>query len=161
MHKPQVLICDDDSVFQLSVKHVLKGKYECKTAYNTDEALAILRNQSVDILLLDIQMRSPTEGLEAIPKFLELEPELSIAMISAITDSTVREALVLGASDYFGKDMEPDALVLAIEKLMEDVACSSVRISKTLRWPRDSAGTSWSAESEHEQPKEGCGKAEG
>jgi DNA-binding NtrC family response regulator len=117
---PQVLICDDDAVYQLSVKHALKGRYECRTAYNADEALAILRKQPTDVLLLDIQMRSPTEGLQSIPKFLELDPELAIAMVSAITDyRTVREALVLGAADYFGKEMEPEALFLALEKLME------------------------------------------
>ena len=117
---PQILICDDDSVFQLSVKQALKGKYECRTAYNADEALAILKKQPVDILLLDIQMRSPTEGLRFIPRFLEADPELAIAMVSGLTDyKVVREAMVLGASDYFGKDLEPEALLLAIGKLME------------------------------------------
>lgn len=117
---PQILICDDDAVFQLGVKHALKGQYECRTAYHADEALAILRNHPVDILLLDIQMRSPTEGLKFIPRFLELDPELSIAMVSALKDyESVREALVLGAADYLGKDLEPDALRHAIGKLLE------------------------------------------
>lgn len=117
---PQILICDDDAVFQLGVKQALKGQYECRTAYNADEALAVLRNHPVDILLLDIQMRSPTEGLKFIPRFLEQDPELAIAMVSALKDyASVREALVLGASDYLGKDLEPEALRHAIGKLIE------------------------------------------
>jgi DNA-binding NtrC family response regulator len=117
---PLVLICDDDAVFQLSVKQALKGLYECRTAYNADEALAILRKQPVDVLLLDIQMRTPDEGLAAIPKCLEVDPELAIAMVSAQTDyPTVRDAMKLGAADYLGKETEPEALALALSKLLE------------------------------------------
>ena len=117
---PQVLICDDDAVFQLGVKQALKGKYECRTAYNTDEGLAILRNHPVDILLLDIQMRSANEGLQSIPKFLEIDPDLAIAMVSSMTDyKSVREAMTLGAADYLGKDSEPDELMLAISRILE------------------------------------------
>jgi DNA-binding NtrC family response regulator len=117
---PQLLICDDDAVFQLSVKQVVKGKYECRTAYNADEALVILRKHPVDILLLDIQMRSTSEGLNFIPKFLEIDPDLAISMVSGLTDyKTVRDAMVLGAADYIGKDLEPEALLLSLGKLLE------------------------------------------
>jgi DNA-binding NtrC family response regulator len=117
---PQILVCDDDAVFQLGVKQALKGQFECRSAYNADEALAILRNHPVDILLLDIQMRSPTEGLKFIPRFLEQDPELAIAMVSSLKDfESVREALVLGAADYLGKDQTPEALRHAIGKLLE------------------------------------------
>ncbi len=117
---PQILICDDDAVFQLAIKHALKGKYECRTAYHSDEAIAILKKYPIDVLLLDIQMRSPSEGLQSIPKFLELDPDLSIVMISAMTDfETVREAMVLGAADYLGKEFEPEALHLALSRLLE------------------------------------------
>jgi two-component system nitrogen regulation response regulator NtrX len=117
---PQILICDDDAVFQLSVKQALKGKYECKTAYNADEALAVLKKNPVDVLLLDIQMRSPSEGLNFIPRFLEIDPDLAIAMVSSMTDyKTVRDAMVLGAADYIGKDLEPEALIHSLGKLME------------------------------------------
>src|SRR5690348_7013713 len=112
---PLLLICDDDSVFQLAVKQTLKGKFDCKTAYNTDEATAILKNHPVDVLLLDIQMRSSKEGLSSIPKFLEIDKELPIVMVSGITDyQTVRDAILLGASDYIGKEFEPEALLLRI-----------------------------------------------
>ena len=64
---PQILICDDDAVFHTSVKYALNVKYNCRTAYNADEALVILKKYPVDILLLDIQMRSPSQGLNYIP----------------------------------------------------------------------------------------------
>src|SRR4051794_10330950 len=52
---PRILICDDDSLYHLAIKHGLRGLYECRSAYDSDEALAILRGIAVDVVLLDIQ----------------------------------------------------------------------------------------------------------
>lgn len=108
---PKILICDDDAAFQVAVKHSFKGRVECLTAKNCDEALIILKNHAIDILLLDVSIRTPDEGLQFIPKFLELDPDLAIVMSSSRTDyKTVREAMKLGAWDYTPKDFVPEEL---------------------------------------------------
>jgi DNA-binding NtrC family response regulator len=118
--KPQVLICDDDSLYHLALKAALKSQYDCKSAYHTDEALAVVRNHSIDVLLLDVQMRTPEEGLQAIPKILEIEPDLPIVMISGnIGFETVKKALTLGATDYIHKDFNPDDLVHVLQRVRE------------------------------------------
>ena len=117
---PIILICDDDSVFHLAVKHSLKGKFECRTAYHPDEALPIIRNHPIDVVLLDIQMRTADEGLRAIPKFKEADPDLPIIMMSGLTEfGAVREAMRLGATDYVVKDFEQNDIVHAISRVLE------------------------------------------
>ncbi|MBL7714735.1 MAG: sigma-54-dependent Fis family transcriptional regulator [Bdellovibrionales bacterium] len=125
MQNPQkpsrVLIIDDDSVFQMATKLAFKGIYEIRSAYNGDEALAILRNQAVEIVLLDIQMRTPDEGLKLIPKIRDLDPDLPIIMTSGMTDyESVREAMRLGASDYVGKSLEQEELLHAVQRQLEN-----------------------------------------
>ena len=118
--KPQVLICDDDSLYHMALKAALKGRYECRSAYNTDEAIVILKNHSIDVLLLDVHMRRPQEGLEVLPKIRELDPELSVLMISGTTEfEIVREAMRLGAIDYIPKDFNPDDLRHTLEQALE------------------------------------------
>jgi len=118
--KPQVLICDDDSLYHMALKAALKGSYDCRSAYNTDEAFAILKNHAIDVLLLDVQMRSPQEGLDALPKIRELDPDLSVLMISGTTEfEIVREAMRLGAIDYIPKDFNPDDLRHTLEQALE------------------------------------------
>jgi two-component system response regulator AtoC len=118
--KPQILICDDDSLYHMALKTALKGIYDCRSVYNTDEAIAVLKNHAIDILLLDVQMRSPEEGLEALPKIREIDPELSIVMISGSTEfETVREAMRRGAIDYIPKDFNPDDLIHTVEQALE------------------------------------------
>jgi len=117
---PQLLICDDDSTFQLALKTFLKGKFQCRTAYNADEAAVILRNHPVDVLLLDVQMRSHDEGLKAIPKLLAIDPAVAIVMSSGVTDfNVVREAMKLGAVDYVVKGDDPNALALTLQQVMD------------------------------------------
>ena len=117
---PLILICDDDATFHLAVKHAVKGRLECRSAYHGDEALAIVRNQPVDLVLLDIQMRTPDEGLRYIEKLRELDPDLAIVMSSGLTDfQSVREAMRLGATDYVPKDFEVEELLLTIDRTLE------------------------------------------
>ncbi|MBY0471180.1 sigma-54 dependent transcriptional regulator [bacterium] len=121
---PVVLICDDDPILHLAVKQALQGfkeKFECRSAYNGDEALVVIRNHRVDALLLDVNMRREGEGLEYLPKFRDADPDLAIVMISGNTDfGTVREAMRLGAMDYVSKDFDTDELLhvlnLALQK---------------------------------------------
>lgn len=118
--QPQVLVCDDDTSFHLAVKNALKPRYGCRSAYHGDEALAILRNHPVDAVILDVQMRSPDEGLKFIPKLLEADPELAIVMSSGLTDFiTVRDAMRLGAADYVPKNFDPAELVITLTKVLE------------------------------------------
>jgi DNA-binding NtrC family response regulator len=117
---PRILICDDDSTFHLAVKYALKGKCECRSAYHSDEALAILKSHSIDILLLDIQIRTPNEGLDKLKILRATDPEMAIVMSSGRTDfSTVREAMRLGATDYLPKDFDPEELKHIISRMME------------------------------------------
>jgi len=115
-----VLICDDDQAFHLNVKFALKGSYELRSAYNADEALIILKGQTVDVLLLDIQMRTPDEGIQYLPRFREISPDTAIIMASGLTDFiSVSESLKNGATDYIPKDFSTDDLRLRIQTALK------------------------------------------
>jgi two-component system response regulator AtoC len=117
---PQILICDDDSTFHLAVKQSLKGKCESRSAYNSDEAKVILTKNPIDIILLDVEMRTPDEGLNAIKMFRETDPDVLIVMSSGRTDfETVREAMRSGAIDYVVKDSEPETLWHVLHRVLE------------------------------------------
>jgi DNA-binding NtrC family response regulator len=118
--KPVVLICDDDPTFHLTVQYCCESKYQCLSAANTDEASEILKNHEVDILLLDIKIRTLDEGLRYIPVLKASNPDLAILVISGSTDfSTVRDAMKLGAWDYISKTFEEVELLHTLEQAIE------------------------------------------
>lgn len=117
---PQLLICDDDTTFHLAVKQALKGKCDFRSAYNSDEAKVVLTKNPVDIVLLDVEMRTPDEGLMALKTFRETDPDVAIVMSSGRSDfETVREAMRSGATDYIVKDSEPDSLWHVLKRALE------------------------------------------
>lgn len=86
---------------------------------NTDEALQVLQTKTFDLLLLDIQMRTRDEGLQALAKIRPIDPELSIVMLSGLKDfNIVRTAMQSGADDYLVKDFEPEEFKITVERAL-------------------------------------------
>jgi len=117
---PKILICDDDSHLHLAIKSALSNRFQFKSAYHGDEALLILRKSPIDLVLLDLEMRTPTEGLDLIPKILEIQNDAMIISFSGRTDlEAVKTAMKLGAFDYLPKSCQPDDLTHALQKALD------------------------------------------
>ena len=119
-NKPKVLLCDDDRVYQLAIRSVLKNNFDISSAYHSDEAIAILKNRKFDFLILDIQMRTIREGLEALPRIKSIDEDLNVVILSGHKDfEMVREALRLGAVDYLSKDAGLDEIQITLQRVLE------------------------------------------
>lgn len=113
----EILICDDDSTFLLATKLLLtkEGKHCCHTVKNTHEAVVILRKQKIDMVILDIEMRTKDEGLVFLPHLKRFDPDLPVIVSSGRKDlDSVRRALREGAWDYYVKDSAPEELLLTV-----------------------------------------------
>jgi len=122
LKNPVLLICDDDRMFFDTVKLDFEGEYRCVHAPNSDAAIKLLSEEKVDAILLDVSMRSPTEGLKAIPRILECEPDLPIIMCSGHTQfEIVRDAMRFGALDYFAKSSDISELKQSIARALNQV----------------------------------------
>ncbi|TVQ79301.1 MAG: sigma-54-dependent Fis family transcriptional regulator [Bradymonadales bacterium] len=120
MSKPKLLIVDDEEIFQLSMRAFLRDHFEVKFAGNGDDALTLVKSQRFQIILLDVRMRTQTEGLEYIPQLREADPEIPIVMASGLRDfDVIREAMRLGAIDYIPKDSEPEDLLHSLKRVLE------------------------------------------
>lgn len=104
----RVLIVDDSAVIRgLSARILEKDPAVTVVASAGDGAQAIsaLRRQPVDVVVLDIEM-PVMDGLTALPKLLEIDPEIKVVMSSTLTtrnaDISLR-ALQAGAADYIPK----------------------------------------------------------
>jgi len=117
---PKLLICDDDKDIHLALKSALSKNYDIKSAYHGDEVKAILKNNSVDLVLLDMEMRTAQEGVDTIPKILEIQPDAVVIFFSGNTSfEFVRAAMKSGAYDYVPKGSGPDELQHVFSKALE------------------------------------------
>lgn len=96
------------------------------------EALAVLREQEVDLLMTDLNLPDG-HGIEAIRLLRERHPDADAMVISVLADDeTVLEAIEAGAVGYLLKDADSIELVEAIEELRAGRSPISSSIARIL-----------------------------
>jgi DNA-binding NtrC family response regulator len=119
MNQKRILICDDDALSRKTLELGLRDLGALTLTAHADEAMQVMAKKSFDLLILDIQMRTPDEGLVFLPKIRAMDPDLSIIVMSGLKDyKTVREAMKNGANDYLSKDFEAEELKLSVERAL-------------------------------------------
>lgn len=125
MPDTRILIVDNSTEFTMLLKHRLdmySGIKVLPIANSGPEALLLLRNYKVDIVLLDIIMPG-MDGLELLKNISDLGFDPVVIVISALsTNAIVKEALSLGASCYFDKPINCDKLISKIRRIMDKKA---------------------------------------
>ncbi len=120
----KVLIVDDKSENRYFLESLLTGKgYETRVAGNGKEALALLREESVDLIISDILMPE-MDGYQLCrecKKDAALKGIPLLFLTATYTDSRDEEfALNLGAEQFISKPIEPEELLQIVERILRD-----------------------------------------
>jgi len=114
-NKETVLIVDDEKEIRDLIDIYLKGEgYKTLKAEDGEEALEVLSNDEVDLIILDVMMPK-LNGIEACLKIRE-EREMPIIMLSAKSEDIDKIlGLNTGADDYLTKPFNPLELVARVK----------------------------------------------
>lgn len=115
-----VLIVDDveDLRFTLS-RAVKKAGYSVSVASTARQALEQMHSSVIELVFLDIGLPDGS-GIELIPQFLAINPDLDIVMLSGLNDAkTAVQALREGAVDYIVKPFDLIEFRSVLKRLME------------------------------------------
>jgi len=114
----RLLIVDDDMHLLESLRIVFSGLYDVCTARSAEEAGDILKQQAVDIMLLDVILPG-LDGVAFLKQIREAYPNLPVVMISAASSiRPVMNALELGASDFIRKPFDIDEIRLIVSRAL-------------------------------------------
>lgn len=99
-----VLVVDDEQIVLDSIrKHLRKEPYEVLTALSAEQALELLKQETIHIVLTDLMMPE-MDGLEMMSLVKKEYPHAPIIMITGYaTINTALQAMQLGAFDYIAK----------------------------------------------------------
>jgi two-component system, NarL family, invasion response regulator UvrY len=118
----RILIADDHAIVRAGLKQLVAENpnlivaAEAKTG---PEALNLVRNNSFDVVLLDISMPG-RGGLEVLSEIKKEFPRLPVLILSMHPEEQYAiRALKGGASGYITKDSAPEELVTAILKVAQ------------------------------------------
>jgi putative two-component system response regulator len=119
-HNEIILIVDDEQVVRRLLRSSLSSNgYTCLEAGSVEEALAHLKNHSVDLALLDITMPGKS-GIELLTEVIASYPDTAVIMITAVSNSdTAIDCMRQGAYDYITKPFNPNEVVLRTKQALE------------------------------------------
>jgi len=116
--KQTILVVDDDPGARQSLEVILEDDYRVLCVGNGPEALKILQEETVDLILLDVNMPD-MDGLEVLRKIKEQDEELDVIMVSALDLARKAvDAIRLGAYDYITKPYEPEDILSSVHRVL-------------------------------------------
>ena len=115
-----LLVVDDEEAIRRSMrKYLTLQGYEVAVAASGEEALTVMGRQKISGMLLDVNLPG-INGVDLVPRVLELEPDTAILMLTAVNDAT-SAALCMqrGALDYLLKPVDLTHLGRAVQGALQ------------------------------------------
>ena len=115
--KLKILILDDEKQFTEELKEFFeKSGFDAFEANTHIEAVAILKQKAIDLLILDVRLPG-INGLDILKDVNLKYPSMEVIVVSAHGDmDTVIKAMRLGAIDYLRKPFRHIDIQIAIER---------------------------------------------
>jgi CheY-like chemotaxis protein len=115
-----VLVVDDDELVRTGLAEDLRREgYRVTAAASGREALEILGQTAVDLVLTDLVMQEP-DGMELLRRLSEQSPDLPVVVLTGHgTVASAIEAIRHGAADYLLKPARPEEIAHRIQRVLE------------------------------------------
>ena len=110
-----ILVCDDDKEIVDAIEiYLLKEGYKVEKAYDGEQALEILHNKKIDLMVIDVMMPK-LDGIRATFQVRKTS-SIPIIILSAKTEDADKIlGLNVGADDYVTKPFNPLELVARVK----------------------------------------------
>ena len=115
--KKKILIVDDIAPICTTISMILDKKgYETATANDGLTAIELVKENSFDLILLDIIMQ-PINGVETYKELKKIQPGIKVVMMTGyVGDDLITEAEKEGVNGIIYKPMHFDKLIALIEE---------------------------------------------
>lgn len=116
-----ILVVDDDPLFSESVKNLLEeNKYQVFLAKNGEEALEKVKNESIELIILDLRL-PVMNGLEVYMEMKKIgysKPTLIITGYAIEEEDTIKQLENMKVSGVLTKPFNPESLLGDIKRLL-------------------------------------------
>jgi len=117
----KILVVDDLEAQREILSEILtRLGYSVSCAANGEEAVEYMKNNSVDLVILDMIMKPGMDGLETFKRIVEMHPGQKAIIASGYSKTErVTEAQRLGAGDYIKKPYTFEKIGLAVRAALK------------------------------------------
>ncbi len=133
--KIRIALVDDHVLFRRGMMAMLGLNEELEVVFdcgNGAEALNILKEQPVDIVLMDLEMPG-LDGTAATQQITSAYPDVSVIVLSMHDDEQfIVHLMKAGAKGYLLKNAEPEEIIAAIQSVFETGFYFNDRVSRVM-----------------------------
>jgi nitrogen regulation protein NR(I) len=129
--RKQILVVDDEpNLRRVLAAQLERDGYDIHAAEDGEEALGILREHHIDLVITDLRMPK-LDGMDLLRRVVELDSEMPVVMLTAhgTVDNAV-EALKTGAFDYITKPFDQAEVRTIVKKALRTRDLSATDASR-------------------------------
>jgi len=117
-----ILIVDDQADIRMLAAGILEDEgHQTREAHDRSSALASIESRRPNLVLLDIWLESPLEGMEILETICTVHPSVPVVMMSGHGNiETAVSAINIGAFDFIEKPFTSDRLILVVSRAIEN-----------------------------------------
>ena len=134
--KIRILIVDDDAGTRTALARLLDGQgYQVDSAPDGEAALGRLAEQPPDVIVTDLDMPA-MDGLQLLAELRTRGHDVPVIVVTSAAEvRSAVEAMRAGATDYITKPVDLDALLLSVERAVEqrDVRIENENLRRQVR----------------------------
>ncbi|MGJ7920313.1 response regulator transcription factor [Neobacillus sp. LXY-4] len=127
-----VLIVDDHEIVRDGMALLLKDAFSVESilfAADGREAIQKATNFPIDLVMIDLSMPNGLDGFLALPELRKLVPHGKIIVFSMYDEiGYQKKAFDLGADGYLVKHLKSDAIIKAIEQILQGKKISNEKV---------------------------------
>jgi serine phosphatase RsbU (regulator of sigma subunit)/anti-sigma regulatory factor (Ser/Thr protein kinase) len=117
--KAKILVVDDEKIIRKLLGATLtKNGYDIEFASNGYEAIAKIKSEQFDLILLDVTMPG-LDGFETCRRIITIDPELPVIQVTSSTDNeSLTKGFEAGALDYIRKPWQTMELLARVKNIL-------------------------------------------
>ncbi|MBW2566628.1 MAG: response regulator [Deltaproteobacteria bacterium] len=117
----RILVVDDELDMLMLLRMMIEDStdYEVDTTNNPSEALKIVTEKDVDLVISDLKMPG-MDGMELFDELKEIRPDIPVIIITAYGSLEIAdEAMKKGVADFITKPFRKDNILFTINRVLE------------------------------------------
>lgn len=128
MNPATILIADDEPLYLRTTGELLrKAGYTCICVSDASQAMQVMREQSLDLILTDLNMPGNLK-LELLRDHAESDSDVPVVVVTGAPSlPTAIESLRLGIADYLLKPVKLEDLLSCVRRVLGKAASTSVQ----------------------------------
>jgi DNA-binding NarL/FixJ family response regulator len=116
----RIIVADDHSFVRLGIVQILKDEYPLAEIKQVSDGESLIKEATLhdwDLVISDLEMPG-RNGLEALQQIKLIKPQLPVLIISIYSEELYAvRALKAGASGFLNKNVAPEELMIAVERI--------------------------------------------